>query len=388
MGLIPKQNTCIPHICHFFSTGTIFGPNFLHAIARKSRQNDFVTKQRKLQKTYFATKHHKLHTLFFDNEGYFSTSVMWSIWNYSTCREISDLSTSVMWRNVKLLHMWWNFRFLHICHVKKFEISPHDRFFLHGHRPPWPRQISGMIGYTISIFDIEYIPFFMFPYLISNIFLPYLILNIFFPYWLLNKSFPSSMFSYSKMEYITSIFAIEHIISILKPDQLFPYLILGIYSSHIWYWVYYFHIGAGYREKCIFVGVAAYCRWSLQRICLCVFLYFVFRLCFVFVFCFVFGFCLCFVFVFFCVLFMFCVCLFAYLLICLCVCGRCVILPLFITADLLDHQMIITTAVVWQVTMIKLTTTSLIIIIMILSDHSSVAQFLLCPVYKIFNFQL
>ena len=31
--------------------------------------------------------------------------------------------------------MWRNFRFLLICHVQKFEISPHDRFSLHGHRP-------------------------------------------------------------------------------------------------------------------------------------------------------------------------------------------------------------------------------------------------------------
>ena len=50
-------------------------------------------------------------------------------------KEISDFSTSVMWWNVKLIHMWRNFRFLLICHVQKFEISPHDRFFLHGHRP-------------------------------------------------------------------------------------------------------------------------------------------------------------------------------------------------------------------------------------------------------------
>ena len=32
-----------------------------------------------------------------------------------------------------------NFRLLHICHVQEFEISPHDRFFLHGHRP-WVRD--------------------------------------------------------------------------------------------------------------------------------------------------------------------------------------------------------------------------------------------------------
>ena len=29
----------IPHICHFFSTGTIFSSIFLHAKARKSYQN-------------------------------------------------------------------------------------------------------------------------------------------------------------------------------------------------------------------------------------------------------------------------------------------------------------------------------------------------------------
>ena len=59
----------------------------------------------------------------------FSTSVMWRSWNYSTCGEMSDFSTSVMCRNLKLLHMWRNFRFLHICHAYKSEISPHDKFF-------------------------------------------------------------------------------------------------------------------------------------------------------------------------------------------------------------------------------------------------------------------
>ena len=34
-----------------------------------------------------------------------------------------------MWRNLKLLPLWRNFRFLHICHAYKSEISPHDRFF-------------------------------------------------------------------------------------------------------------------------------------------------------------------------------------------------------------------------------------------------------------------
>ena len=47
-------------------------------------------------------------------------------------KDISDFFTSVMWRNVKLIHMWRNFRFLHIFHVQTFEISPHDRFFSTG----------------------------------------------------------------------------------------------------------------------------------------------------------------------------------------------------------------------------------------------------------------
>ena len=31
--------------------------------------------------------------------------------------------------------MWTNFSFLHMFHVQNFEISPHDRFFLHGPGP-------------------------------------------------------------------------------------------------------------------------------------------------------------------------------------------------------------------------------------------------------------
>ena len=35
--------------------------------------------------------------------------------------------------------MWRNFSFLHMFHVQKFEISPHDRFVLHG-PGPWARD--------------------------------------------------------------------------------------------------------------------------------------------------------------------------------------------------------------------------------------------------------
>ena len=76
----------IPDICNFFSTGNIFGSNFLHTIARKSRQTDFATKRRKSQNTKKCTY----------NEG--------------------------------------DFRFLHTCHVKKFEITPHvDKFQISPH---------------------------------------------------------------------------------------------------------------------------------------------------------------------------------------------------------------------------------------------------------------
>ena len=53
-------------------------------------------------------------------------------------KDISDLSTHVMGRTFKWLHMWRNFIDLHICQEKKFEISPHDSFFLHGYDPLVP----------------------------------------------------------------------------------------------------------------------------------------------------------------------------------------------------------------------------------------------------------
>ena len=58
-------------------------------------------------------------------------------------KKISDFSTSVIWRNVKLIHTWRNFRFLHILYRNLKFLHVTD-FFLHGHRPPCPRQISGM----------------------------------------------------------------------------------------------------------------------------------------------------------------------------------------------------------------------------------------------------
>ena len=67
-------------------------------------------------------------------------------------KEISDFFTSVMWWNMKLIQMWRNFRFLHICPVQKFEISPHHRFFLHGHRPCVRDKYE--VWYGQSIFNL------------------------------------------------------------------------------------------------------------------------------------------------------------------------------------------------------------------------------------------
>ena len=48
---------------------------------------------------------------------------------YARCGEILDLSTSFIWRYLKILPMWRYIRFLHIYHAKKSEISPPDKFF-------------------------------------------------------------------------------------------------------------------------------------------------------------------------------------------------------------------------------------------------------------------
>ena len=40
-----------------------------------------------------------------------------------SCGEISNFYTSVMGRNLEFLHMWFNFKFLHMTDVEKFEIS-------------------------------------------------------------------------------------------------------------------------------------------------------------------------------------------------------------------------------------------------------------------------
>ena len=58
-------------------------------------------------------------------------------YNLLIMKDISDFSTYVMGRTLQWLHMWRNFSYLHICQVKKFEISPHD--------------ILGLLGLNFSV---------------------------------------------------------------------------------------------------------------------------------------------------------------------------------------------------------------------------------------------
>ena len=48
---------------------------------------------------------------------------------HARCGEVSYFSTSVIRRNLKLLHMWRKFRFLQICHVERCEIAAHVKKF-------------------------------------------------------------------------------------------------------------------------------------------------------------------------------------------------------------------------------------------------------------------
>ena len=82
-------------------------------------------------KTDFATKVRKLR----QNQFYNKTTYIVHMWRHFPHQthvwfeEISDFSTSVMRRNLKLLHTWRKFRFLHICHVERCEITPHMEKF-------------------------------------------------------------------------------------------------------------------------------------------------------------------------------------------------------------------------------------------------------------------
>ena len=72
-----------------------------------------------------------------------------------------------MWRNLKLLHMWRNFRFRHISHAYISEISPHDKFFstyliceicdkYEVWPPPWWLSVVTSLTLLAKILDISF----------------------------------------------------------------------------------------------------------------------------------------------------------------------------------------------------------------------------------------
>ena len=70
---------------------------------------------------------------------FISFEISCTIWDFMSFEFSWNLRFHVIWdwewRNLKLIQMWRNFSFLHMFHVQKFEISPHDRFVLHGPGP-------------------------------------------------------------------------------------------------------------------------------------------------------------------------------------------------------------------------------------------------------------
>ena len=134
--------TTFPNFSHPCLIFVIFSPNWQFLVWFFSSQKcanhdktDFVTKVRKFQQTSFKLNSinctniceeifHITHIP--DMEKFQISPNLWGgeIWNHITCGHIFDVSTSVMWRNLKLPQMWKNFRCLTICHVEKSQISP------------------------------------------------------------------------------------------------------------------------------------------------------------------------------------------------------------------------------------------------------------------------
>ena len=76
-----------------------------------------------------------------------------SIWR-NMWSNFKNFSTSVMWRNMKCLHITdvENFRFIHICDEWKSEISPHDNDMTNMRYGNWgPRYLDGGCYHLISL---------------------------------------------------------------------------------------------------------------------------------------------------------------------------------------------------------------------------------------------
>ena len=108
-------------------------------------------------KTDFATKFVNFEKNWFFQENSINFAYMATFSTSNTCQmwRISDFSTYVMGRHLKFLHMWRNFRNLHICYVEKLEISPHDIFFLHEYNSWYSWQIWGLCcNYLLKMLQV------------------------------------------------------------------------------------------------------------------------------------------------------------------------------------------------------------------------------------------
>ena len=96
----------------FFSTYATFCSIFSTQKCVNSDKTDFATKVRKLRQNQLYNKMTQIVH-------------MWRHFSHHTharCGKISYFSTSVMRRNLKLLHMWKKFKLLPICHVENLKL--------------------------------------------------------------------------------------------------------------------------------------------------------------------------------------------------------------------------------------------------------------------------
>ena len=115
--------TCIPHICNFFSTYTIFGSIFSTQMCVNRYKTDYSKNSVNCQKTDFTTR----------NRVNFRFLHICIVEKFEIPPNLAKflISPHLFCENLKFCYIWRNLRFQHICHVLKSEIPPHDQFFLH-----------------------------------------------------------------------------------------------------------------------------------------------------------------------------------------------------------------------------------------------------------------
>ena len=115
--------TCIPHICHFFSTYTIFGSIFSTQMCVNRYKTDYSKNSVNCQKTDFTTR----------NRVNFRFLHICIVEKFEIPPNLAKflISPHLFCENLKFCYIWRNLRFQHICHVLKSEIPLHDQFFIH-----------------------------------------------------------------------------------------------------------------------------------------------------------------------------------------------------------------------------------------------------------------